>query len=160
MVVTYTITITEDLITIKFTDNEINLDSESELNIPSITNTRTNTNVEILSMNQIEQTLVFKVEMDAEYKMYVQETTPPNEIYLEYFLININALAAGNLLNKKDVNKIIKQASVYNSSKLIDCLNRVVIAYHRTSEIEEDYLKVNEILALIESIADNNCEEC
>lgn len=151
MELVYTITLIENLVTLTFSELEVNVETAF------ITDTRNPSEfVEILSSNQIEQTIIFESITDAEYKITIQEEGGTLDYYIDYFLINKNALAAGNLLNKKDVNKIIKQSSVYNSSKLIDCLNRVAIANHRVN----NYDRVNDILALIESVADNNCEEC
>lgn len=148
MALEYTTTISEDLVTLKFTTM---VDTE---NSRFITNTRDNSDVEILASNQSEFTVTFKAELDAEYKLTFKEL---GEDYLvSYLLISKDSIIAANLLNKNDVNKIIKQASIYNSSKSLDCLNRVATANHRV----ENYDRVNDILVLIEQVADNNCEEC
>jgi hypothetical protein len=148
----YTITISGDEITLTFTEPLLDLEHGY------ITNTRSNTDVSF-AYDSTELTITFVATVDAEYFIVIPEFDLVT-IHSSYLLVNKDSLSAANLLNKKDVNKIIKMSSVYTSSKVLDCLNRVAIAQHRIANNEEDYIKINDTLALIEVVADNNCEEC
>jgi len=141
----YTTTISDDLslVTIDF----ITVVDSSAVSITEILNS-TNIEFTVNSSTQIQ----FEVTIDSEYKITALVISD-DTYHSSYLLINSRAILCSNRKNRKDVTSLLKVKKLDTTSKLTDCLNRVIIANHRLAK----YTRAAEIL----EITNTNCgEDC
>lgn len=94
-------------------------------------------------------TIQFEVIKDSEYLITFFDIEL-NDYNSSYLLVNSRAILCSDRKNRRDVNNLLKVKKLDDTSKLTDCLNRVVIANHRLSH----YQRAAEIL----QITNTNCE--
>lgn len=142
----YTTTISEDLelVTLKFTGS-LDLEEGYVKNILS----EDSINYEVLGIDSIR----FTVEVDSEYLLMFKNTETGN-YDSSYLLVNSNSLLCSNRKNRKDVDSLLKVRKIDNTSRVVDCLNRVVLANHRLMK----YTKAAEVLTLIPNYCEGDCE--
>lgn len=140
-----------DRITVVFNDSDIDVNNGSITQLVSLSGV----NINILYVVVNPTTIYFDVEEDSEYSLsfFHDDGETPAEYQSITLLVNPHAILCGNRKNRYDVTSLLKVKKLDNTSRITDCLNRVVIANHRLSK----YVRAAEILQLVI----NNCgEDC
>lgn len=101
----------------------------------------------------------FIVSKDSDYKLTFQLPVGEDEGAIAeydsvYLLVNSRSLIYGNKKNKRDIDSSLKNKKPEYTSKLADCLNRLVIGNHRLGK----YKRASEILLVIENYCEGDCE--